>query len=232
MSPVTLKCCLLSFALLPLFPLSASALPAITCHCFTDRSYDPAHPALADPYFLAMTQNTFLAAVFHLDKKEIVLKKQKGTSSDDMWIAYWMASNSGASAEALMQAKQPNESWKDTLAHRGIPGKGLGAGVSRELAAKAPSSRLAEAVVDEILVRHHVIGEAELAAMRKNGASNQEVIIAAVLAAKTGQQARQLQAAVKGGSKTWGSIMKAAKVEPAGMQGEIAAVLRLPRQGY
>ncbi|CAG0969596.1 hypothetical protein GEOBC_01197 [Geobacteraceae bacterium] len=42
---------LLSLVLLVLFPLSALAMPAITCHCFTDRAYDPARPMVADPLF-------------------------------------------------------------------------------------------------------------------------------------------------------------------------------------
>src|SRR6185369_13742858 len=82
--------------LLLIYPLSAQAIPAITCHCFTDRAYDPARPTLADPYFLAMTQNTFFAELFVVEKKTIVLKKQKGTSADDLLVAYWIATKSGA----------------------------------------------------------------------------------------------------------------------------------------
>ena len=83
----------------------AQAIPTISCHCFTDRSYDPARPALADPYFLAMTQNTLFALVFKIDKKSVVIKKQQGVSSDDLWIAYWIAAKSGQSPEGLLQAK-------------------------------------------------------------------------------------------------------------------------------
>ena len=59
----------------------AQAIPTITCHCFTDRSYDPARPALADPYFLAMTQNTLFALTFKIDKKTVVIKKQQGVKT-------------------------------------------------------------------------------------------------------------------------------------------------------
>ena len=83
----------------------AQAIPAITCHCFTDRSFDPAKPALADPYFLAMTQNTLFALVFKIDKKTVVIKKQQGVSSDDLWLAYWIAAKSGQLPEGLLQAK-------------------------------------------------------------------------------------------------------------------------------
>ena len=105
------------FCLILLFmlPMSAHAIPAITCHCFTDRSYDAAHPAAADAYFLATTQNSFFAIVFNTDKKTIVMKKQQGTSPDDLWIAYWIASKSGTTPESLLQAKSKSESWKSVV---------------------------------------------------------------------------------------------------------------------
>lgn len=86
---------LFCFILMYTLPISAYAIPAITCHCFTDRSYDAAHPAAADAYFLATTQNAFFALVFNTDKKSVVMKKQQGTSPDDLWIAYWVASKTG-----------------------------------------------------------------------------------------------------------------------------------------
>ena len=229
MRRLALKCSLLSLMIAAVFPLSASATPAITCHCFTDRSYDPARPAVADPYFLAMTQNSFLAVVFDIEKKGIVMKKQRGTSSDDLWIAYWVASKTNASPDTLLQARQSKDSWKEVLAQQKIASKPFGSRFSAELNAKAPASRLAETVVDDLVGRYKLLNEGELTAMRKTGASNQEVIISAVLAVKTRQPARQLHAAVKSGSKSWGSILQAAKVEPSEMQKEIAALLKSPR---
>jgi hypothetical protein len=81
----------LGIIMLLLLPMPALATSAITCHCFTDRFYNAERPAAADPYLLATTQNSFFAVVFNTDKKTIVIKKQQGTSSDDLWIAFWVA---------------------------------------------------------------------------------------------------------------------------------------------
>ncbi|MEI7818227.1 MAG: hypothetical protein WCI45_13655, partial [Desulfuromonadales bacterium] len=86
---------LFSLSLLLFLPDSSPAAPAITCHCFTERKYDFSRPAVADPYFLATTQNSFFATYFAVDKKVIVMKKQTGSSADDLWIGYWIASKSG-----------------------------------------------------------------------------------------------------------------------------------------
>jgi hypothetical protein len=37
----TVTICLFSLLILLTLPLPALAIPAITCHCFTDRAYDP-----------------------------------------------------------------------------------------------------------------------------------------------------------------------------------------------
>lgn len=216
-----------AFALVVL-PAPALAIPAISCHCFTERSYEPARPAAADPYFLATVQNSFFALVFNVDKKSIVLRKQQGASSDDMWIAYWIASKSGTSPDALLQAKKGRETWKDALAQLQPGSINMGARFTSALNAKSSGAILAEKVVDELFLRHQLLTDADLAGMRKAGASNQELIIATVIAAKTGQAARPVLLETRNGSKSWGSLLKAARIDTKNMLPEISAILKIP----
>jgi len=227
MRTTTGNLCLLTLMLLLSTPLPALAIPAITCHCFTDRSFNPAQPALADPYFLATTQNSFFAALFNVDKKTIVMKKQQGTSSDDLWVAYWLASKSTTSAETLLQAKEAQDNWQAVAAPLQIPAKTLGSRFASALNSKAPSAPLAEAVVDELFLRYRLLPDAELTALRKAGASSQELIIATLIAARTRQPARQVYGEVKKGGKTWGALLQAARIDTKNMQQELTATLKL-----
>lgn len=213
-----------------LLPLPVLATPAITCHCFTDRFYDAARPAAADPYLLATTQNSLFAIVFNIDKKTIVIKKQQGISSDDLWIAYWVASKAGVSPDTLLQGRLKQETWKGALASQRITTKTLGSPFSSALNAKSPSAHLAETVVDELFLHYRLLSDAELAAVRKAGASNQELIIAAVIAARTRQSAKQLFQDVKSGSKTWGALLLWANIDTNNMQREISRILKLQPQ--
>lgn len=216
-----------TFIIILLLPMPTRAMPVINCHCFTDRSYNPTNPAAADPYFLATTQNSFFALVFNTDKKDIVIKKQQGTSPDDLWIAYWVASKAGTLPETLLRSKLKNEAWKDVLAPLRLSTKALGVRFSSALNAKSSTAHLAETVVDDLLVHNQLLGEAELAAMRQLGASSQELIIATVIAIKTKQPARQIYLEVKNNAKTWGSLLKWANIDTKNMQREISGLLKL-----
>ena len=227
MSRVICKSFYLTLIIILLLPMPAFTMPTITCHCFTNRSYDPASPAAADQYFLATTQNSFFALAFNTDKKFIVIKKQQGTSPDDLWIAYWIAFKSGTSPETLLQAKRENETWKSVLAPMRLTTKTLGSRFSSALNTKLSAVNLAEAVVDELLVRYQLLGEVELAAMRQLGASSQELILAAVIAKKKDRPAKQIYLEVKNRAKTWGFLLKGAKIDTKNMQREISGLLKL-----
>jgi hypothetical protein len=230
MRTVSVTSLLYCSALMLALPLPARAMPAITCHCFTDRTFNSTKPAAADGYFLATTQNSFFSFVFTTDKKSVVMKKQQGTSPDDLWVAYWVASASAATPESLLKAKLPDISWKQVTAPLHLSSKKLGVHFSAALNADAATARLAEAVVDELFLANHLLDQGELAALRKFGATNQELILSTVIASKSHQPAIQLCRDVRSGAKTWGSLLIAAQIDTKNMQSEIIRILKVHPQ--
>lgn len=217
---------LFSLSILLLLPVLSPAASTIACHCFADRSYDPSRPALADPYFLATTQNSFFAALFNVDKKTVVMKKQAGSSADDLWVAYWVASRSGLTGEALFAQRGKMASWKDVIATLGLSAKALGEQFAASVTAGAPTNRLAQEIVDDVLVRRRLFGIRDLAVLRKEWASNQEVIITALIAAKTKRSPIQIYRNVKTGLESWGSLLNEAHIQPSVIQSEFVSLLK------
>lgn len=209
--------------------LSANAMPAITCHCFTNRLYDAAHPAAADGYFLATVQNSFFAITFNTNKKAVVMKKQQGASAEDLWVAYWIAAQSGISPETLLKAKRSKDTWQAVLASLPVYPKNLGARFLNALTPFAPAARLSEAVVDELVIKHILLRSEDLVALRKSGATNQELILSTIVSVRLKQSARQLYSEVKSGTATWGSLLSRGNMNPKEMQDEIAQILKSNR---
>ena len=106
----------------------------------------------------------------------------------------------------------------------------MGVRFSNALTANVPVDRLSEAVVDELFLKGELLGEWDLAALRKAGATNQELIIATVIATRSRQPAKQLYLEVKSGARSWGSLLSAAKINTKNMQQEISGILKLHPQ--
>lgn len=212
--------------ILLLIPAVSSATSAITCHCFTDRSYDPSQPALADPYFLATTQNSFFAEFFNVDKRTVVMKKQTGSSADDLWVAYWVASRSGLAGEALLAELSKKGEWKSVITPLRLSVKVVGERFAAAVSAGAPSSRLAREIIDGVLIRHGLLRAQDVSKLRNERTSNQEIIITALIAAKTRQSPITVFRSVKSGAYSWGAFLNEAKISPSAIQQEFARLLK------
>ena len=97
----------LALALAGLLPVAGRAAPATACHCYQDRSFDPARPAAADPYILATTRSSLLSAAFGVDKRSLVSAVMTGTAAEDLWVASWAGARTGRpSAAAPWRARR------------------------------------------------------------------------------------------------------------------------------
>ena len=229
---VTCRHLYLLLLLLALFPAAGEAIPAITCHCFTERSYDPGRPAAADPYLLATTQNSFMAAALAVEMKTIVIKKQARAGGDDLWIAYWLAARTGRDVEKLFQERKSKGSWRQVATPLAIididnPPDRVAAAFKKN----APDEQLAIAVVDELLLRFRFHSESELTQLQHAGANHQEKILAGLIAARSRESATRIYRQVKEGTSSWGELLQRAQISSPEIQAEIMALMMANNPG-
>jgi len=202
------------------------AAPAITCHCFQDRSFEVQSPAAADPYILATTQNSLLAAAFGLSKREVVSAKMAGVPADRLWVVQYLAFRSGLDAGQVEAARQLRGNWASALSTLHLDPATLAPGFVAVLDRGGEENALAAAVVDVTLALRLGAESAVIQRLRAAGADDQETVLALFLERRTGQSGDELFRRVKSGKTTWGEILHASAIEPANIDDEMARLLR------
>ncbi len=197
------------------------AEPAVTCHCFRTRTFDPARPGAADPYILATTRSSLLSVAFGVAKGSLVRAVMSGTASDDLWIAYWAAARTGTDAAALLDSRHARGSWKAALADA----QGLPSALSAALARGAADSEIAALAVDEVLLQRLGADSESLRAMHAAGARSDEAVAAAFLARRLGTLPPLVLARVRTGSATWGTELRGAGLAPDQIDAAVRSVV-------
>lgn len=220
-----MKNVVLPLVLLLVLTSPALGAPAISCHCFQDRSFDPAEPRRIEPYLLATTRNSLLAIVFGQSKKEIVRLRMAGTTGADLWIAYYVATKAGTPAGELLRSRGKADAWLPVLAARGIDAGQTGPFFGRAMTTGGNDQALADAATDEMLGAAGAV-PGELRQFRQRGADTGEIILALLLAQRLGRPAIDLHAEVQAGQATWGGLIDSVGIRPAEMEEAVRTLLR------
>lgn len=195
-----------------LLPLPLLAAPAVTCHCFRDRAYDPQRPGAADDYFLANLQNSLFAAVSATDKRAVVQAKMAGAAGDELWVRWALGASGRTSAAALAEARNAGSSWRETVKALKLPLDQFDPALARLLQRDAGTAELAAAVVDVVLRQRLAAGAGEVAALRRAGAGDRQAIAAVVLARHAGRTPGDWLAAVQRGGQSWSGLLQQAGI--------------------
>ncbi len=217
---------LVSFFLLILFATPAFCAPAISCHCFQDRSFDTMRPAAVDEYLLATTQNSFMAAAFGFPKKNLVRAKMSGSSGDRLWVAHYVASLTNHTAEDLQAARSDASSWSEAFDGLGIEPSSFGSAFVAALSVKTPEAGLAVAAANETLVSRFGATEGEVEKLRRQGASTAETVLSLFLSKQGKSSAADYYNEVWSGGASWGTLLFRAGLQPAEVGDAIGSMLR------
>jgi hypothetical protein len=209
-------------ALALLGPLPTAAAPTVTCHCFKDRTFDPADPPAADPYILAATRSSLLSASFGVAKAALVKAVMTGTAPEDLWIAHWSAARTGRAPTWLLDAVAETGSWRAALAGA----ERLPPPFAAALRRGAPPAELAAIAVDDVVVARLHADAAAVAALRAAGATSEQVIVATFLAPRLKATPVAVLTRFRAGDATWGTLLRDAGLAPEQIEDAIRTTVR------
>jgi hypothetical protein len=199
-----------------LFPGTSVAMEQTDrCHCFRDRSFNPAKRFQADDYLLTTVGNSLTASHFGISKRRIVMMKMEGgTGNDDLLIGLYLGGVGGSEADGYLSAKK-KRSWQAIVAgdpklggRKNDPILGL---LRKEKGAGKAAGLIAEAMLRK---RFGVSGET-LSALTGRGLSPREEALVLTLAEHVGVPPDRIAAQNRKAGRSWSEIAHNFGLEPA-----------------
>ena len=190
------------------------AEPAINCHCFQDREYNATRKFAADDYMLATGFNSFLAGMYPVSKKTIImLKMQHGVGSADLVTALYMSRVLDTKFQQLLKKRATGLSWQEIVNSAGIyAGRkkddmllALSAGNEESAAARAS----AEMIKGCFSVSHEKIKH-----FRSSGLNDKMIVILLALSHECGRSPEELAAGYLDKGQSWGEIAESCAITP------------------
>jgi len=216
---LTLFClCILT----PLRPVTAEQTDR--CHCFRERSYDPAHKFAADDYLLTTSFNSLIAATLGVSKRQIVMMKMKGgVDPDDLLIALYIASKTEAPVDLLLSIRANGGSWQSILNSPGQQEKSSGDPVLAEIAAGASDQNITNLIADTMITTYYHALPEKIRELRKQKFSSKKIGLIFALHKQTGVPMDEIIVMSRQKKMSWSEIAHNLNLTPSGVGKTILA---------
>lgn len=189
---------------------------AAGCHCFQERTFNPANKFAADEYILATTFNSLLSRSFDLPKRDIVLlKMQGGVGQNDLLIALHAANVGKTELKDLLSFRARSFSWQKILSELLPSDNFKNDSILRGLQSGNSETEAGHKIADHLLVQLFNPSEKILSTLRGANLSEKEITLLLIL-----DQVKKLspfegakQHSQEG--KSWSEIAHQFGIEPA-----------------
>ncbi|WP_456386145.1 hypothetical protein [Desulfolithobacter sp.] len=213
-----MRCSILSLcSLLLLLPsISLATNSTANCHCFKNRSFDPAKKFAADDYLVTTTFNSLVAATFGIEKRQIVMMKMRGgINPEDMLIGLYVAHATPADLDLLLGIRKNGASWKEIVSSPDLAT--VTDPILDTIRAKGADADTVHRITDFMLIRTLGRSLAETTRLRDQGFSDREIVLLLVLNHLTRVPADSLAAMYREKKMSWSEIADSFRLTPAGV---------------
>jgi len=204
------------FVLLSLIiPLQAFAESAIQCHCFTERSYNPADRFAADEYILATSFNSLLANAYGLPKRQIVMiKMNEGVGQDDLLVGLKLSRLTGIDIRKFLRLRRQKNSWAKILSSMTKQQVVAEDEILQGVLAGMPVEEAGTRVADEMISNFYRVPGEEVKKLKASGLNEKETALVFILAHISEIPPEALVKQYKEQGRSWSEIAFNIGLEP------------------
>jgi hypothetical protein len=189
---------------------------AISCHCFQDRTFQPAEPFAADDYILATSFNSLLARSFDIPKRQIVMLKMKeGVGQNDLLVGLKVAKITGVDLEKLLGHRRENQSWPMIIASLKQQGTIEKDRILATIGSGMAVDKAGDGIADELIGNFYSVPAEDVQQLRQAGLNEKEMALVFVLAHASDRQPQELVGQHNREGKSWSRIADSLGIEPA-----------------
>lgn len=164
----------------------ARAEPAVNCHCFRNRTFNPENRFAADDYLLTTVFNSLIAGYFGIEKRSIVMWKMKGgVRNEDLLTALYISRHTNTEVNELLDMKK-NKSWQRILEEKQIKKPFNEDPVYKLLTEESSDTQVADRITAEMLSDLFGVHAEDLDKMIAQGLTWRQLGLALTLADYTG----------------------------------------------
>ena len=194
----------------------ASAESAIQCHCFTNRSYNPADRFAADDYILAASFNSLLAKSFGIPKRQIVMiKMNEGVGQDDLLIGLKISKLTGIDIRKFLRMRKENNSWAKIISGLTQQEKIKNDPLLEAIRSGMPVEEAGARVADEMIAEFYQVQPGDINKLRMSGLDEKEMNLVYILAHAREQKPEFLVEKHNSQGESWSEVASNLGFEPA-----------------
>jgi len=206
--------CLLILTLLS----PAAAGQTDNCHCFRDRSYDPAHRFVADDYLLTTSFNSLIAATLSVSKRKIVMMKMKGgVDPDELLIALYIADKAQAPLDALLSIRDNGGNWQDILNSPSLQQNTGTDPVFAKITAGTGDYDITSLITDAMISMYYHAKPELISTLRSEDFSNKELGLIFALNKQATTSVKEIVGMARQKKMSWSEIAHHFNLTPAGV---------------
>ncbi len=206
--------CLLILTLLS----PAAAGQTDNCHCFRDRSYDPAHRFAADDYLLTTSFNSLIAATLSVSKRQIVMMKMKGgVDPDELLIALYIADKAQAPVDALLSIRDNGGNWQDILNSPSLQQNTGTDPVFAKITAGTGDYDITSLITDAMISMYYHAKPELISTLRSEDFSNKELGLIFALNKQATTSVKEIVGMARQKKMSWSEIAHHFNLTPAGV---------------